>query len=134
MVKPDLDDPKINRAYAELARHYGVLIDPPALSPQGQAQHRGASALHPLQLLRRAGLAVAGGDGHRRAAVVRAGRRAQDPAGTGGAHPGGGVRRRGGRGVTAAAAGSVRAGQLEPATSRRSVISRDRTLDDEIIM
>ena len=28
MCKPDLYDPKINRAYAELARHYGVLIDP----------------------------------------------------------------------------------------------------------
>jgi transposase len=26
--KPDLYDPKINRAYAELAAHYGVLIDP----------------------------------------------------------------------------------------------------------
>jgi transposase len=28
VVKPDLYDPKINRAYAELARHYGVLVDP----------------------------------------------------------------------------------------------------------
>jgi transposase len=28
VLKPDLYDPKINRAYAELARHYGVLIDP----------------------------------------------------------------------------------------------------------
>jgi transposase len=28
VVKPDLYDPKINRAYAELGRHYGVLIDP----------------------------------------------------------------------------------------------------------
>jgi len=28
VAKPDLYDPKINRAYAELARHYGVLIDP----------------------------------------------------------------------------------------------------------
>ena len=28
VVKPDLYDPKLNRAYAELARHYGVLIDP----------------------------------------------------------------------------------------------------------
>jgi transposase len=26
--KPDLYDPKLNRAYAELAAHYGVLIDP----------------------------------------------------------------------------------------------------------
>jgi transposase len=28
VCKPDLYDPKINRAYAELAGHYGVLIDP----------------------------------------------------------------------------------------------------------
>ncbi len=28
VCKPDLYDPKINRAYAELARHYGVLVDP----------------------------------------------------------------------------------------------------------
>jgi transposase len=28
VAKPDLYDPKINRAYAELAAHYGVLIDP----------------------------------------------------------------------------------------------------------
>ena len=26
--KPDLYDPKINRSYAELAAHYGALIDP----------------------------------------------------------------------------------------------------------
>jgi len=28
VTKPDLYDPKINRAYAELARHYGCLVDP----------------------------------------------------------------------------------------------------------
>ncbi len=28
VVKPDVFDPKINRAYAELAAHYGVLVDP----------------------------------------------------------------------------------------------------------
>ena len=28
MCKPDLYDPKINRAYAELASHYGCLVDP----------------------------------------------------------------------------------------------------------
>jgi hypothetical protein len=26
--RPDLYDPKINRSYAELAAHYGVLVDP----------------------------------------------------------------------------------------------------------
>ena len=26
--KPDLYDPKINRSYAELAEHYGTLVDP----------------------------------------------------------------------------------------------------------
>jgi transposase len=28
VIKPDLYDPKLNRAYAELAAHYGCLIDP----------------------------------------------------------------------------------------------------------
>src|SRR6202035_1856511 len=28
VIKPDIYDPKINRAYAELAGHYRVLIDP----------------------------------------------------------------------------------------------------------
>jgi transposase len=28
VIKPDIYDPKINRAYAELAAHYGVLVDP----------------------------------------------------------------------------------------------------------
>lgn len=28
VLKPDIYDPKINRAYAELAGHYGVLVDP----------------------------------------------------------------------------------------------------------
>ena len=28
MDKPDLYDPKINRSYAELAVHYGTLVDP----------------------------------------------------------------------------------------------------------
>lgn len=28
VIKPDLYDPRLNRAYAEMAEHYGVLIDP----------------------------------------------------------------------------------------------------------
>ena len=28
VIKPDLYDPKLNRAYAEMAAHYGCLIDP----------------------------------------------------------------------------------------------------------
>jgi len=28
VIRPDLYDPKLNRAYAELAHHYGVLLDP----------------------------------------------------------------------------------------------------------
>ena len=37
--RPDLYDPKINRAYAELAAHYGTLVDPArALKPKDKAQ------------------------------------------------------------------------------------------------
>jgi transposase len=28
VIKPDLYDPKLNRTYADLAQHYGMLIDP----------------------------------------------------------------------------------------------------------
>ena len=39
MDKPDLYDPKINRSYAELAAHYGCLIDPArALKPRDKAR------------------------------------------------------------------------------------------------
>ena len=39
VVKPDLYDPRLNRAYAELAEHYGVLIDPArALKPRDKAR------------------------------------------------------------------------------------------------
>jgi transposase len=33
VCKPDLYDPKINRGYAELARHYGCLVDPARAYP-----------------------------------------------------------------------------------------------------
>jgi transposase len=37
--KPDLYDPKINRSYAELAEHYGVLVDPArARKPRDKAR------------------------------------------------------------------------------------------------
>jgi transposase len=37
--KPDLYDPKINRSYAELAEHYGVLVDPARIrKPRDKAQ------------------------------------------------------------------------------------------------
>jgi hypothetical protein len=37
--KPDLYDPKINRSYAELAAHYGCLIDPAsAIKPRDKPQ------------------------------------------------------------------------------------------------
>ncbi|MDQ6782851.1 MAG: DDE-type integrase/transposase/recombinase [Actinomycetota bacterium] len=47
VIKPDLYDPKLNRAYVEMADHYGVLIDPArALNPcypaiAGQGEPRG---------------------------------------------------------------------------------------------
>ena len=39
VIKPDLYDPKINRAYAEMAAHYGCLIDPArAAKPKDKAR------------------------------------------------------------------------------------------------
>ena len=37
--RPDLYDPKINRSYAELAAHYGCLVDPArSRKPRDKAQ------------------------------------------------------------------------------------------------
>src|SRR4029450_3850006 len=73
--KPDLYDPKLNRSYAELAAHYGCLIDPArAVRPRDKARGE-----RPMPYVRDsfwrgrgfAGLAQVEGGG-RRAAPVRA--------------------------------------------------------------
>jgi len=39
VLKPDLYDPKLNRAYAEFAHHYGVLLDPARIAkPKDKAR------------------------------------------------------------------------------------------------
>ena len=120
MCKPDLYDPKINRAYAELARHYGVLVDPArAYHPRDKADDRGAPAVHPRPASSpgAAGrsLAAMTADAEAWCMQVAGQRRA---AAAGGPHRGGGVRRRGGAGAAAAAGAAVRAGHLEPAQGR----------------
>jgi len=109
-VRPE-DQPGVRRAGPPLRRPDRP---GPRLSPQGQAEHRGAPAVHPLQLLRRPGLAEPGGDGRRRGALVHRRRGPAQAAGAGGPHPGRGARRRGSAGAAAAARGGVRAGGLEP--------------------
>ena len=111
--KPDLYDPKLNRSYAELAAHYGCLIDPArALKPRDKPQverpmpyvrdslwrGREFTSLEAMQAeAARWSLEVAG----QRACPAAGGRRARR-----------GVRR-GGEGRAAAAAGrAVRAGHL----------------------
>ena len=45
VIKPDLYDPKLNRAYAELGAHYGVLLDPArAFHPQNKPLFAGGRA------------------------------------------------------------------------------------------
>jgi hypothetical protein len=42
VIKPDLYDPKPNRAYAEMAEHYGCLIDPArAAKPKDSPESNG---------------------------------------------------------------------------------------------
>ena len=101
--KPDLYDPKVNRSYAELAAHYGCLVDPArAMKPRDKAQGRAADAVCPRQFLARPGVHVAGADAGRggRWSLEVAGQRALPAAG--GRRPCGGVR--GGRERDAAAA------------------------------
>ena len=76
VCKPDLYDPKINRAYAELAAHYGCLVDP-------------ARAYHPRDKPRAAYCTSSGrfagswrsGRSGCRAGVLGAGRRVAGPGG-----------------------------------------------------
>ena len=111
--KPDLYDPKINRSYAELAAHYGCLIDPArALKPRDKARVE-----RPMPYVRDsfwrgrefASLAQMQAEAVRWSLEV-AGRRACRP--LDGRRPGRGVR--GGREGRAAAAarGAVRAGHV----------------------
>ena len=110
--RPDLYDPKINRSYAELAAHYGCLVDParafrPADKPRVErpmpyVRDSSGAAGSSLRWRRCRPRRCAGAWGRRAAGVPAAGRR----------RPRRGVRRgREGR-AAAAAGGSVRAGHL----------------------
>ena len=102
--KPDLYDPKINRSYAELAEHYGVLIDPararkPRTRPGSSGRCRmcgtrsGAAGSSPRWPQMQAAAVRLVPRGGRAAGVPAAGRRG----------PGRGVRRGRGRGAATVA-------------------------------
>ena len=74
--RPDLYDPKINRAYAELAAHYGVPGRPgPGAQAEGQAAGRAADAVCAGLVLAGPGVHLAGADAGRGADLVPRGRR-----------------------------------------------------------
>ena len=111
--KPDLYDPKINRSYAEMAAHYGCLIDPArALKP-----HDEAGVERPMPYVRDslwrgrefASLPQMQAEAARWSLEV-AGRRASPAAG--GRRAGGGVRGGGEGRAAAAACRAVRAGHV----------------------
>jgi transposase len=111
--RPDLYDPKINRSYAELAAHYGTLIDPArAAKPKDKAQVE-----RPMPYVRDSfwrgreftTLAAMRADAVRWSREV-AGAAGMPPVGRG--RPGGGVRRRRADHAAAAAGGAVRARDL----------------------
>ena len=111
--RPDLYDPKINRAYAELAAHYGTLVDPArALKPKDKPQVE-----RPMPYVRDSfwrGREFASLEAMRADAVAWcsevAGQPGVSPAGRGG--PGRGVRRGRGGSAGPVAGGAVRAGHL----------------------
>ena len=80
--KPDLYDPKLNRSYAELAAHYGCLIDPArAVKPRDKASGGAADAVCAGLLLAGPGVHQPGADAGRGGALVRGGGRAAARAG-----------------------------------------------------
>lgn len=111
--KPDLYDPKINKAYAELATHYGALVNPArALKPKDKLR-----AERPMPYIRDSfwcGREFTSIE-HMQAEAVTwaqnvAGQRPCRP--LGGAAPDGGLRGPGGGDAAAAAPDPVRAGPL----------------------
>ena len=125
--RPDLYDPRINRSYAELAAHYGCLIDPArAFKPKDKPRVERAMPYVRDSFWRGrefASLAAdagrGGGAGAARSPAAAAHRRA------GRRQPGGGVRRRRGRRAEAVAPQRVRAGDVvDRARSARTATSR----------
>ncbi len=94
--RPDLYDPKINRSYAELAAHYGCLVDPArSRKPRDKAQVERPMPYIRDSFWRGREFTSAGADAGRGGAVVpRGGRAAVVPA-AGRRRPGRGVRRGG---------------------------------------
>ena len=75
--KPDLYDPKINRSYAELAAHYGCLIDPArAVKPRDKARVERPMPYVRDSFWRGREFTVAGADAGRGGPLVAGGRRA----------------------------------------------------------
>ena len=78
--RPDLYDPKLNRAYGDLAAHYGCLIDPARASkPKDKPRVERPMPYVRDSFWRGRELGVGRADADRRGAVVRRGRRAAPP-------------------------------------------------------
>lgn len=113
VTKADLYDPKVNRAYAEMAAHYDCLIDPArARKPKDRGSGGAADALHPGQLLAGRGVRLArGGPGLGGGVVVAGGRAAPSPQ-PGGCGTAQRVPRRRSAGAGLVAGRAVRAGRV----------------------
>lgn len=132
--KPDRYDPKLNRSYAELAAHYGFLVDPArARKPKDKPRIERPMPYIRGLVLAGPGVHVAGADAGRGGALVPAG--SQGPflpaAGWGGAT--GGVRVDRERHAQTAAGDAVRAGDLDESgrpgrQARRADAARQRGL------
>ena len=111
--RPDLYDPKINRAYAELAAHYGTLVDPArALKPKDKAQVERPMPYVRDSFWRGREFASLEGDARRRGGLEQRGGRQPGVSPTGRGGPGRGVRRGRGGSAGPVAGGAVRAGHL----------------------
>jgi Integrase core domain len=129
VIKADLYDPKLKRAYAEMAAHYGCLIDPARAGNLATRQESNARCLYP-------GFSVAGPhvrqrDRHsgRRRRVVFEHRRHPGAPRPGRRATAGRVPTGRGSGVTSLAVGTVRAGRaVRAARGARLPRQRDKVL------
>jgi len=127
VVRPDLYDPLLNRAYAEMAEHYGALIDPArALKPKDKARVERMMPYVRDSFWRGRSFASLADMQARAATLVPAGRRRPLSPRPGRRQPSVGVRRRRGAGVAAVAGPAVRAGPLGIAEGRPRLSHRGR--------
>ncbi len=124
VIKPDLYDPKLNRAYAEMAEHHGILIDPARAKDKPRVERQMPYVRD--SMWRGRTWAGVGDMAVRGAQMVHAGRRAAIASVVGGRLAAVGLRRRRSPSADLAADRALRAGDVELTEGRAGLPHQGR--------